>query len=71
MEVLRDSLQERPPSYPLGSMSTYPMSPKEMTDRLMYFPRMLDKIRMHGSGNLPMDYCENFGRQKSLRRDDV
>ena len=44
-------------------MSTYPMSPKEMTSGLMYFPRMLDKIRLHGCGNLGADYHENFGKQ--------
>lgn len=32
-----------------------------MTGGLMYFPRMLDKIRMHGCGKLPADYHENFG----------
>jgi hypothetical protein len=25
----------------------YPKSPKEMTKGMMYFPRMLDKIRLH------------------------
>ena len=46
-------------------MSTYPMSPKEMTGGLMYFPRMLDKIRLHGCGNLGADYHENFGRRRA------
>src|SRR6266853_1824364 len=32
-------------------MSTYPKSPKEMTRGMMYFPRMLDKIRR-------LDYVE-------------
>ena len=45
-------------------MNAYPMSPKEMTDGLMYFPRMLDKIRMHGCGHLPADYHENFGKRE-------
>ena len=36
-----------------------------MTGGLMYFPRMLAKIRMHGCGNLPTDYHENFGKQKA------
>jgi hypothetical protein len=45
-------------------MSTYPTSPKEMSGGLMYFPRMLDKIRMHSSGKLPADYHENFGRRE-------
>ena len=34
-----------------------------MCGGLMYFPRMIDKIRMHGCGNLPTDYHENFGKQ--------
>ena len=45
-------------------MSTYPISPKEMCGGLLYFPRMLDKIRMHGCGKLPNDYRENFGSRE-------
>jgi gluconokinase len=40
----------------------YPKSPKEMTKGMMYFPRMLDKIRLHLSGELHEDYQNNFGR---------
>ena len=40
------------------------MSPKETTGGLMYFPRMLDKIRLHSCGNLGADYHENFGKQQ-------
>ena len=36
-------------------MSTYPKSPKEMTKGMMYFPRMLDKIRLHAKGELGED----------------
>ena len=39
----------------------YPKSPKETTKGMMYFPRMLDKIRMHLKGELHSDYQENFG----------
>jgi Domain of unknown function (DUF5069) len=47
-------------------MSTkYPKSPKEMTNGMMYFPRMLDKIRMHARGELPEDYLKNFGAPKT------
>jgi hypothetical protein len=46
-------------------MSTYPKSPKEMTGGMMYFPRMLDKIRLHDRGELPEDYHPNLGRPKS------
>jgi len=46
-------------------MSTYPKSPKEMTKGMMYFPRMLDKIRLHGQGDLAEDYHPNLGGPKS------
>jgi Domain of unknown function (DUF5069) len=39
----------------------YPKSPKEMTKGMMYFPRMLDKIRLHTRGELHEDYQPNFG----------
>src|SRR5438132_1016660 len=38
------------------SMDRYPKSPNEMTRGMMYFPRMLDKIRLYGSGELHEDY---------------
>ena len=28
---------------------------------MMYFPRMLDKIRLHGCSELPEEYHKNFG----------
>jgi hypothetical protein len=46
-------------------MSTYPKSPKEMTAGLMYFPRMLDKIRLHARGELGEDYLKNLGAVKA------
>jgi len=48
------------------SMTTYPKSPREMTRGMMYFPRMLDKIRLHGSGELHEDYHENLGAPRTL-----
>ena len=47
-------------------MTTYPKSPKEMTRGMMYFPRMLDKIRLHGRGELHKDYHENLGTPRTL-----
>jgi hypothetical protein len=32
---------------------------------MMYFPRMLDKIRLHARGDLPPEYHANMGKQKS------
>ena len=46
-------------------MSTYPTSPKEMTGGMMYFPRMLDKIRLHGRGELGQDYHANLGKART------
>lgn len=37
-------------------MTTHPKSPKEMTRGMIYFPRMLDKIRLHARGELHEDY---------------
>jgi hypothetical protein len=42
-------------------MTRYPKSPKEMTRGMIYFPRMLDKIRLHARGELHEDYHKNFG----------
>ena len=38
-------------------------SPYAKVGRLVYFGRMLDKIRLHLAGKLPPDYVENFGDQ--------
>ena len=46
-------------------MSIYPKSPKEMTSGMMYFPRMLDKIRLHARGELGEDYHVNLGHRKA------
>lgn len=42
-------------------MTTYPKSPKEQTGGMMYFPRMLDKIRLHARGELASEYHANLG----------
>jgi hypothetical protein len=36
-----------------------------MTSGMMYFPRMLDKIRLHARDELHQDYHENLGRLKT------
>jgi Domain of unknown function (DUF5069) len=46
-------------------ITKYPKSPKEMTKGMMYFPRMVDKIRMHACGELPEDYHKNFGTSQT------
>jgi hypothetical protein len=47
-------------------MTTYPKSPKEMTRGMMYFPRMLDKIRLQVRGELHEDYHKNLGTPRTL-----
>lgn len=47
-------------------MSTYPKSPTEMTRGMIYFPRMLDKIRLHARGELDEDYHTNLGHRKAF-----
>ncbi len=37
-------------------------SPAARVGGLVYFGRMLDKIRVHASGQLPADYQQNLGR---------
>ena len=32
---------------------------------MMYFPRMIDKIRLHGCGELPKEYRDNFGAART------
>lgn len=46
-------------------MSSFPKSPKETAGGMMYFPRMLDKIRLHARGELTADYHENLGKQRA------
>ncbi len=46
-------------------MPTYPRSPKEMLRGMMYFPRLLDKIRLHARGELGGDYHPNLGNPKA------
>lgn len=36
-------------------------SPHEKVGTLVYFGRMLDKIRLHAAGKLPADYIPNLG----------
>src|SRR5205085_11651461 len=50
----------------IGSMSTYPTGPREMTRGMAYFPRMLDKIRLHARGELGANYHENPGSATAL-----
>src|SRR5437867_897856 len=47
-------------------MTTYPRSPKEMTKGMSYFPRMVEKIRLHARGELHEDYHNNLGAPRTL-----
>jgi len=46
-------------------MSTYPKSPSEKTKGMIYFARMLDKIRLHARGELGEEYHKNLGAQRA------
>ena len=37
-----------------------------MTQGMMYFPRMLDKIRMHARGELGADYLSALGQSRRM-----
>lgn len=39
----------------------FPCSPYQSVKGLVYFPRMLDKIRLHAAGQLPPEYHEFLG----------
>lgn len=44
-------------------MDQFPLrSPAAKTGGIVYFGRMLDKIRVHASGELPPDYQANLGK---------
>jgi Domain of unknown function (DUF5069) len=45
--------------------TTFPKSPKDELKGMMYFPRMLDKIRLHGRGELHEDYHKNLGTPRT------
>ena len=40
-----------------------PRSPYDIVGGLVYFPRMLDKIRLYARGDLPEAYHNNLGRE--------
>ncbi len=48
-------------------MSAFPKSPKETTGGMMWFPRLLDKIRQHDRGALAEDYHQNLGEGMDKR----
>ena len=44
-------------------MKEFPLrSPAEKVGSIVYFGRMLDKIRVHAKGELPADYQPNLGK---------
>ena len=40
----------------------YPRTPYDTIHGLVYFPRMVDKIRLHAAGQLGEDYIPNLGQ---------
>jgi hypothetical protein len=43
------------------TMKSVPLSAYQETLGMIYFARMLDKIRLHAAGNLREDFCDNLG----------
>ena len=41
--------------------NSFPRSTYDRTGGIVYFARMLDKIRLHAAGNLAVDYHDNLG----------
>ncbi len=41
-------------------------SPYDQVGRLVYFGRMLDKIRLHAAGRLPAEYVANLGEPRPV-----
>jgi Domain of unknown function (DUF5069) len=48
-------------------MTNVPISAYEETLGMIYFARMLDKIRLHDAGKLREDFCENLGSGFDMR----
>src|ERR1700747_1413035 len=48
------------------AMRTFPKRPNETVAGMMWFPRMLDKIRLHVRGELHSDYQPNLGRTVAM-----
>lgn len=50
-----------------STSSILPSSPYKTCRGLVYFPRMVDKIRLHAAGRLGEDYTSNLGKGFDLR----
>jgi Domain of unknown function (DUF5069) len=48
-------------------MTQTPISPYVETKGMIYFARMLDKIRKHAKGELREDFCGNLGKGFDMR----
>ena len=47
--------------------NSLPVSPYDTCHGLVYFPRMIDKIRKHAEGQLGADYVPNLGKGFDVR----
>lgn len=45
----------------------FPRSPYDKVGGLVYFARMLDKIRLHAAGELPPEYFDYLGKGMDMR----
>ncbi len=53
------------PLHPMNNPTSFPKSGYDTVNGLVFFPRMLDKIRLHAAGRLPADY--NLGKGSDAR----
>jgi len=56
-----------PSADPIQVCRVKPRSTLDETNGLRYFPRLLDKIRLHAEGKLDPEYHENLGRGADRR----
>jgi hypothetical protein len=57
----------RPGGQHAGMSQHFPRSPYDREGGLVYFPRLVEKIRLHQQGELPEDYHANLGAGFDLR----
>lgn len=48
------------------SSFSFPRTPYDQIHGVVYFARMLDKIRLHAAGKLPRDYIPNLGHPEKF-----
>ena len=58
----RERIERQRQELPKSEKQTYPRSACDKVGGIVYFARMLDKIRLHAAGKLPPDYHQNLSK---------